>query len=372
MPRVLLVTNDFPPTIGGIQSYLRDFVDTLDPSQVVVLCSTQDAQAAQLYDASVPYTVIRLPQRVLLPTPGTRRAMCEAITRHNIDVVWFGAAAPLALLAPAARKAGARKIVASTHGHEVGWAMLPGARQVLRGIGKHVDVLTYISYYTLGRLRGAFGSGPRWAHLPSGVSLEQFRPGGDVAAAREYFGLDPARPVVVCISRFVPRKGQDQLLRVMPELTQRHPGVQLLLVGRGRYRTTLEQLAQRYFPGTVFYEAAGSAELHRALTAADVFAMPARTRGGGLDVEGLGIVYLEAQAAGVAVVAGDSGGAPETVTPETGVVVSGTDERQLLAALDMLLRDPQLRQRMGAAGRAHVEQQWTWGIMGQRLRDILA
>ena len=162
MARTLLVTNDFPPTIGGIQSYLRDFLRTLDSQDIVVFASTQDADAAAEYDKSVDYTVVRWPRKVMLPTPATAHEMQRLIREHDIETVWFGAAAPLALMASAARKAGARRIVATTHGHEVGWSMLPVARQALRRIGDTSDVVTYISEYTRRRLARAFGPHPRW------------------------------------------------------------------------------------------------------------------------------------------------------------------------------------------------------------------
>lgn len=372
MPRTLLVTNDFPPTIGGIQSYLRDFLSTLDSRDVVVFASTQDAQAAAEYDRGVDYTVVRWPRKVMLPTPATAREMQRLIREHNIETVWFGAAAPLALMADTARKAGAQRIVATTHGHEVGWSMLPGARQALRRIGDAADVVTYISDYTRGRLTRAFGPRPQWVHLPSAVNLGDFTPatGEEKARAREHFGLRSG-PVIVCISRLVPRKGQDQLMRAMPQVRTAFPDAQLLIIGRGSYEATLRELAHEYCPDVVLQEARDTEELRMALQAGDIFAMPARTRGGGLDVEGLGIVYLEAQAAGLPVIAGDSGGAPETVTPETGIVVRGSSLPELEEALEQLLGDVPLRHRMGAAGRRHVEQHWTWEIMGARLRDVL-
>lgn len=368
MPRTLLVTNDFPPTLGGIQSYLRDFAATLDPADLVVFASTQDAEAAREYDAQLPYEVVRWPRRVMLPTPATTRAMADLVADRGVDTVWFGAAAPLALMSPAARKAGARRVIATTHGHEVGWSMLPGARQLLRRIGDSADTVTYISDYTLGRLRPAFGPRPDYVHLPSAVDTENFRPAGPAARARtrerHRLGEDP---VIVCISRLVPRKGQDQLIRALPRLRERHPGTRLVLVGGGGYERRLRALAG---DGVLFTGPLPHTEMIDLLAAADVFAMPARTRGGGLDVEGLGIVYLEAQACAVPVVAGDSGGAPETVTGETGIVVDGRDLPGLIEALDRLLSDDALRARMGAAGRAHVERNWTWEVMGARLRSL--
>jgi len=361
MPRTLLVTNDFPPTVGGIQSYLRDFLAVLDPAGVVVFASTQDAAAAAEFDAQAPYRVIRWPRHVMLPTPTTAEAMGQIIRELDIDTVWFGAAAPLALMGRAARQAGANRIIASTHGHEVGWSMLPGARQALRRIGDHADVITYISDYTLGRFRRAFGPHPEFRHLPSGVDVDWFRPAPRPSGP----------PTVICISRLVPRKGQDMLIRVWPRILDRHPEARLVIVGSGSHERRLRELAAP-LPGSVeFTGPLPAAELRDRLAAADVFAMPARTRGGGLDVEGLGIVYLEAQACGVPVVAGDSGGAPETVTPETGIVVDGRDADELTAALLTLLDAPELAAAMGEAGRRYAVEEWSWEIMGARLRDIL-
>ena len=374
--RVLLVTNDFPPTIGGIQSYLRDFISTLPPQDVVVFASTQDTAAAADWDDQAAYRVYRWPRRVMLPTPTTARRMQQIIRAENIDVVWFGAAAPLALMARAARAAGARRIIASTHGHEVGWSMLPGARQVLRVIGRYCDVITYISDYTLSRFRAAFGE-PTFEWLPSGVDSHRFSPLSAVQrqAVRSQLGWRIGGHYVVCISRLVPRKGQDQLVRLWPDVLTHFPDATLVIVGGGsrRFTARLRRLAGNLAGDRiVFTGRVGEEHMSRMLHAADVFAMPCRTRGGGLDVEGLGIVYLEAQAAGIPVIAGRSGGAPETVTPESGIVVDGRSQQDILAALITLLSDPKCRCDMGRRGRSLVEQSWTWERMGARLRRILA
>lgn len=374
--RVLLVTNDFPPTIGGIQSYLRDFINTLPPQDVVVFASTQDAAAAADWDDQAAYRVYRWPRRVMLPTPATARRMQQIIRAENIDVVWFGAAAPLALMARAARAAGARRVVASTHGHEVGWSMLPGARQVLRLIGSHCDVVTYISDYTLSRFRAAFGE-PTFEWLPSGVDSHRFSPlsAAQRQAVRSQLGWRIGGHYVVCISRLVPRKGQDQLVQLWPDVLTHFPDATLVIVGGGsrRFAARLRRLAGNLADDRIIFTGrVGEEHMSHMLHAADVFAMPCRTRGGGLDVEGLGIVYLEAQAAGIPVIAGRSGGAPETVTPESGIVVDGRSQQDILAALMALLSDPKRCATMGRQGRSFVEQSWTWERMGARLRRILA
>lgn len=371
--RTLVVTNDFPPTVGGIQSYVRDFLATQDPSTLVVFASAQNMDAARAYDATLDYEVIRWPRSVMLPTPTTAQAMSEIIRARGIHNVWFGAAAPLALMAPHARAAGADRIIASTHGHEVGWSMLPGARHMLRKIGDEVDVVTYISDYTLARFRSAFGPHPGFVHLPSGVDINIFKPATQAQRkhTRAQLQLKPDTPVISCISRLVPRKGQDALISAMPTVLEEQPEATLLIVGGGRIEQKLRTQAADLGDSVRFLGRLEHAEMVNVMAASDVFAMPARTRGGGLDVEGLGIVYLEAQACGVPVVAGASGGAPETVTPQTGVVVDGRSVDKLSGELNRLLADDAERLAMGASGRRHVEQNWTWGIMGERLKQIL-
>lgn len=374
----LLVTNDFPPTVGGIQSYLRDFAEEFvrlrGSGSLVVFASTQDEQEASLYDATLSYTVHRWPASVMLPTPATVRRMHELIAQHGITTVWFGAAAPLAVMAPAARKAGAKKIVATTHGHEVGWSMVPGARQVLRRIGNAADAVTYISEYTLRRFHSAFGERADFVPLPSGVDTEFFRPATPEqrAAVRSSHGLGSG-PLVVVASRLVPRKGQDRLIECWPRVQAAVPGASLVVVGEGNYEPKLRKLAHLHgvasdvhFLGRLPRE-----QMRDVVAAADIMAMPARTRGGGLDVEGLGIVYLEAQACGVPVIAGNSGGAPETVTDASGIVADGNDTDEVAAAVIELLRDPQRRAAMGEAGRAFVGEHFSWNVLGQRLADLL-
>jgi phosphatidylinositol alpha-1,6-mannosyltransferase len=375
MTRVLLVTNDFPPRRGGIQSYLQELVGRLaQTGSHSLTVYAPKWKGSDEYDRAAIYEVVRHPGTLMLPVPDVDARMRRLIAAHDIQTVWFGAAAPLALLAPRARRAGAARVIASTHGHEVGWSMLPVARSVLRRIGNSTDAVTFISRYTRRRFAAAFGPRAALEHLPPGVDIDRFAP--DPAARAELrarYGLGE-RPVVVCVSRLVPRKGQDMLIRALTSIRERVDGATLVIVGGGPYQPALHRLAQSagVADHVVFTGAVPAAELpaHHAL--ADVFAMPCRTRGAGLDVEGLGIVYLEASATGVPVVAGRSGGAPETVRDrETGLVVDGWEVAEISAAVSEILRDRECAARMGAAGRRWAVENWQWRTHAERLGELL-
>ncbi|MFC9665243.1 glycosyltransferase family 4 protein [Nocardia sp. NPDC127606] len=374
MARTLLVTNDFPPRPGGIQSYLQALSNQLPPEDLVVYAPRWRGDSHEKFDAAQKFRVVRHPTTLMLPTPAVIKRAGALLREHDCDTVWFGAAAPLAAMAPMLRRAGAERILASTHGHEVGWSMLPGSRQVLRSIGEHTDVVTYVSKYTRGRFASAFGPHAALEHLPPGVDPTEFRP--DPAAREELrarYGLGE-RPTVLCLSRLVPRKGQDMLIVAMNEIRERVDGAVLVIAGGGPYETRLRALAEALGvqDSVVFTGRVPSGELAAHHTIADVFAMPCRTRGAGLDVEGLGIVFLEASATGVPVVAGDSGGAPETVREgETGIVVHGRSVPQISDAIVELLTDRDKAAEMGAAGRAWVERNWHWDRQGARLRELL-
>jgi phosphatidyl-myo-inositol dimannoside synthase len=393
MPKVLIVTNDFPPRSGGIQSFVHALAMRLPAGQVVVYAPAW-ADAAK-FDARQPFPVVRHPTSLMLPVPSVARRARAILAEHGCDTVLFGAAAPLGLLAPGLRRAGARRIVALTHGHEAGWAALPGARALLRRIGEHVDVLTYLGEYFRIRLARALttAAAGRMVRLAPGVDNESFRPGAGGAAIRERFGISPAAPVVVCVSRMVPRKGQDTLIRAWPTVLAGLAHVPapasysgsdgraaaakpvLLLVGDGPYARELRGLArsQQVADSVIFAGSVRWEDLPAYYDAGTVFAMPCRTRRHGLDVEGLGIVYLEASAAGLPVISGDSGGAPDAVLPgETGYVVGGQDEAALASRLIQLLSDPRGAATMGEKGLAWVDREWRWDIVAARLQEIIA
>jgi phosphatidylinositol alpha-1,6-mannosyltransferase len=369
--RTLIVTNDFPPRQGGIQSFVHGLAIRQPPGSVVVYASDHPGSAA--FDAEQPFPVLRHPTGLLLPTPAARRRAVAALHDFGCTAVWFGAAAPLGLLAPALRAAGAERVVASTHGHEAAWAMLPGGRQALRRIGAASDVVTYLGEYFRQRLAATAGRGADLVQLTPGVDVDTFRPDTDGGAVRRRYRLD-GRPVIVCVSRLVPRKGQDTLLHALPLVQHRVREAAVLFVGAGRYRDELSSLAGSLgvADSVVFTGGVPHEELPAHYAAGDVFAMPCRTRRGGMDVEGLGIVFLEASATGLPVIVGDSGGAPDAVLDgRTGYVVNGRDVGAVADRLIDVLTDDALRARMGAAGRAWVETEWRWDVLADRLRSLL-
>jgi phosphatidylinositol alpha-1,6-mannosyltransferase len=242
---VLVVTNDFPPRPGGIQTFVYELVRRLPPEQVVVFSSTWRDCAA--FDAQQKFRVVRHPVRVLLPSRRVRLRVQELARDVGATSVLFGAAAPLGLLGPALRATGARRVVALTHGHEAGWAQLPGARRLLRRIGDGVDTVTYLGEYTRRRIAGALSpaAAERMVRLTPGVDTDVFHP-SSTSAQRIRQGHDlVGRPLVVCVSRLMPRKGQDTLLAAWPAVRAAVPGAALLLVGGGPYRGTLQRTIER-------------------------------------------------------------------------------------------------------------------------------
>jgi phosphatidyl-myo-inositol dimannoside synthase len=372
VPRTLIVTNDFPPRQGGIQSFVHALATGLPEGTVTVYAPAWKGTAE--FDARQPFPVIRHPTSLMLPVPGVSRRAAAIAREHGCDSVLFGAAAPLGLITPALRRVGVARAVALTHGHEAGWAALPGARGLLHRIGDEVDVMTYLGEYFRVRLARALSAeaASRMVRLAPGVDVTFFRPGAGGQAIRDRLGLG-RRPVVVCVSRMVPRKGQDTLIKAWPNVRAKVSDALLLLVGDGPYAPALKRLAQRLgvtgdvlFTGPVPW-----AELPGYYDAADVFAMPCRTRRAGLDVEGLGIVYLEASATGLPVIGGDSGGAPDAILEgESGYVVS--DVPGVAARITELLNDPAKAKAMGEKGLAWVDREWREELPAARLTALLS
>ncbi len=370
-----MVTNDFPTRQGGIESFVRTLAGALPPDDVVVLTARMSDDDVA-YDAGLPFPVLRHPVSTLLPSVPVARAAAAAIRTHRCDRVLFGAAAPLGLLAPTLRDAGARRLVGITHGHECWWARVPGTRQALRRIGDGTDVLTYLGSYTRSVIAPALSASAaaRMERLTPGVDPSVFHPDSGGAAVRRRYGIAPGAPVVVSVGRLIPRKGQDMLVLAFAKMLAAVPEARLLVVGGGKDGPRLARLCaglgikeQVVLAGPVPW-----AQTPAFFDAGDVFAMPCRTRLGGLEPEAFGIVFLEAQSTGLPVLVGRSGGAPDAVCDgTTGYVVDPRDPDAIAVRLIELLRDPDRASGMGAAGRTWVEGSWTWDQVGDRLVELL-
>ena len=373
--RTLVITNDFPPRPGGIQSFVHGLVARQPADSVVVFAPTWGGD--EQFDEQQSFPVIRYPKSLMLPTPGVRKWAQELVASQGCDRVLFGATAPLGIMSKGLRKAGAERIVGITHGHEAAWSITPGGRSVMRRIGATTDTITFLGEYTRARIGNAIGpaAAARMRRLVPGVEADTFSPANHGAgrALREKYGFADRR-VIVCVSRLMPRKGQDTLIHALPEIRRKVPDAALLIVGGGPYRNKLQAMIDATDQGNhvVMTGSVPFSELPAHYAAGDVFSMPCRTRNRGLDVEGLGIVYLEASATGIPVVAGDSGGAPDAVVPgETGFVVAGGSPSAAAARITEILQDPSLAARMGAAGREWVESTWRWPLVAARMTKLL-
>jgi phosphatidylinositol alpha-1,6-mannosyltransferase len=375
IPRTLLVTNDFPPRVGGIQRTLHALVRELPADRVTVLAPSWEGTEA--FDAVEPYRIVRASGRFLWPTPATRRLLWGLVDGLGAQVVVFGDAVPLAAMGPGLARRGIPYLVAA-HGFDYWLSLLPGAHAGLAYMtSRAARVPVMCSAFIAHVVRTAVPEGVPVSVMYPGADVDAFRPGLPTDGVLERHGLT-GRPVVACVSRLVARKGQDVLIRAMPLIRSRVPGAALLLVGDGPHRSTLERMAARAPSGSVVFAGQVSeGDLATYYAAGDVFAMPCRTRLGGLEVEGWGNVFIEAAACGRPVVVGESGGAPESVVDgETGVLVDGRNVEQVADAVSRLLEDSAMADRMGKAGRERVERFYTWpraaAQLGRWLRDAEA
>jgi phosphatidyl-myo-inositol dimannoside synthase len=369
--KLLLVTNDFPPRAGGIQQYCHNLVSRLPAEQVVVYAPAWPGAAE--FDARQRFRVVRHPGRTMLPEPGVLRRAVALAREVSPDVIAFGAAFPLGLLAGRLTRATGVPCVGFTHGVEVAVGRVPLARGLLRRVAGDLRLLTAVSRWSAVRVARAVRGRCPVELLPAGVAADVYHPAVDGAEVRARHRLGSA-PVCVCVSRLVPRKGQDRLIQAWPEVVARVPEARLLIVGGGPYERRLRRLAAAS-PAAGRIHLTGEvpwAALPAHYAAGDVFAMPCRTRWLGLDLEALGVVFLEAAAAGLPAVAGRSGGAPETVAEGvTGTVVDGRRPGPVGRAVAGLLADPERARAMGAAGRRRVEAEFAWEAVVARLEKLL-
>lgn len=374
--KILCITNDFGPRAGGIETFIIGLIERMPKGTVIVYTSqqgdTRDYDAQWLNDYGVE--VIRDKSKVLLPSLRVGRAVRALIRERAITKVFFGAAAPLGLLAHGVRKAGAKKIVALTHGHEVWWAKLWPFSWAIRRIGRGADSLTYLGDFTKKAISRALTPDAinSMVRIAPGIDTEHFAPAADSELLKRELDLEGKR-VIVSVGRLVHRKGQDTLVEALPEILKEYPDAHLLFVGVGPHLEYIHKraiqlgvLANISFVGRVQYS-----ELPRFISVGEIFAMPSRSRLAGLEVEGLGIVYLEASACELPVVGGLSGGAPDAVLEgETGFAVNGLNPTAVASAVNQLLADPERAKEMGRRGRQWIIDEWEWRHWSARFNSL--
>jgi len=373
---VLFVTNDFGPRAGGIETFIIGLIQRRPFGQTIVYTSSQPE--SEQYDAdwmkNYGVRVIRDRSKILLPTPRVAFQLRRIIKSEGITTAAFGAAAPLGLLSASMKRAGVLRTVALTHGHEVWWAKVFPFNILLRRIGATVDVLTYLGEFTRNAIASALTAKAKSAmvKIAPGIDVDHFSP-SDASELRQSLGLADKK-VIVSVGRLVHRKGQDHLIESMPKILEAVPNAHLLLVGQGPYRDYLQQLVTKNAleDSVTFIGRIQHADLPQYICVGDIFAMPSRSRLMGLEVEGLGIVYLEASACGLPVLAGNSGGAPDAVLHnETGLVVDGTDNKQIAtAAIELLTKEDSAR-KMGEVGRQWIIGKWRWEIWSKDFEVLL-
>lgn len=357
----LVISNDFPPRIGGIESFVRQVCGFLDDDVVVLTRTERDQSSTSRYDSALPFPVYRM-RGPLLPTSAVAHRAVQLMVANDATNVVFGAAAPLGLLAADLRRGGAHKILALSHGHEVWWSRVPGARVMLRRIGHDVDALGVISGFTGERIASALAPTDRskLVRIPPPVDMEAFTP-------------PSSRPprTVLAASRFVRQKGLDRLLDAWPLVTAAVPDARLVIVGEGPRLKSLRRRAAG-LSGVELRPPVSHDQMPELLSSATVFVSPVRTRFGGLYAEGLGLVACEAAASGLPVVVGNSGGAPETIVDQvSGSVVDVDDPVALAAELKRWLSNPLQAKAAGIAGRGHVAELVGADQVRHKIRSVL-
>ena len=366
MRRHLLVTNDFPPKVGGIQSYLWELWRRLPAGDVAVYTTPYPGSAD--FDRAQGFALERSPEPVLLPYPWLPGRIDRLAVRHDADLVVWDPAVPLGLTAPHVD----RPYAVVLHGSEVTVpGRLPVTRTLLAKVLDRASLVICAGRYPAAEAERAVGRPLPTVVVPPGVDVRRFVPldKGERASARLEFGLPIDAPLVVAVARLVPRKGMDTLIRAGGLLRSRFPNLVVAIAGTGRDERRLQELAQRSGVTVRLLGRVPDGLLPGLLGAGDVFAMPCRSRWWGLEQEGFGIVFVEAAAAGIPQVAGRSGGSAEAVIHgETGLVVDIPDDPDRVAeAIATLLDDEELRATMGQAARRRAELEFSYDVLADRL-----
>ena len=370
MARHLLVTNDFPPKIGGIQNYLWELWRRLPADDVVV--HTTPYAGTDEWDASQAYTIVRSREPWLLPQPVLIRRVNTLARECEAEVVIIDPAIPAGLIGPHLDL----PYGVVLHGAEVTIpGRVPVTRQLLNRVLRGAVGVIAAGGYPADEGERSLGQRLPTTIIPPGVDTERFRPIESEArrAVRTRLGLDRDAPLVLSLSRLVPRKGMDTLIRASVEVQRRQPDVQFAIAGTGRHEADLRKLIDDLDAPVTLLGRVSDDDIPDLYASADVFSMLCRSRWGGLEQEGFGIVFVESASCGVAQVAGRSGGAHEAVAhDETGLIVDDPEDHHAAAqAIADLLADPDRRHTMGAAARRRAEVEFSYDVLARRLQGAI-
>ena len=362
----LLVTNDFPPKIGGIQSYLWELWRRLPAESAAVLTTPHEGAAE--FDAATDLRVDRIHEKVMLPTAKLRDRILRTADEVGAELILLDPALPLGHLGPDL----GRSYGVILHGAEVTVpGRVPGPRAALARVLAGADLVVAAGGYPAAEGERAVRRPLPTVLIPPGVDIDRFEPldAQRRAAARKAFGVAPEAPLVVSVSRLVPRKGMDVLVEAAARLAPAHPDLTVLIGGTGRDEGRLRRLIERTAAPVRMLGRVPDQDLPALYGTADVFAMACRSRWMGLEQEGFGIVFVEAAAAGVAQIAGDSGGSAEAVIHgETGLVLSDPSSvDEMVIALDALLTDRPRREEMGRRARERAVERFSYDVLARDL-----
>ncbi len=366
--RTLVVTNDLPPRRGGIQTFVHEILRRLDPDSFAVFGPAESGSAA--FDASAGYEIHRYGGSVI-PIPRVAKAVAEVAAATGAGQIMLGSGMPNAYLIPLLRRHDLPTALVITHGNEAGWAQLPGGRALVQPLNG-ARAVTYLGDFTYRILSRYIQPAAKLHRLSPGVDTDRFSPGNGGVDFRRRHNMSNAF-VIGTLTRLVPRKGVDLLIRALPHVRRAVPDAHVLVAGDGPHRRELENLARHLSVDdrVVFAGSVPESELPAAYDAMDVFALPTHTRRWGVDIEGLGIVFLEASAAGVPILVGDSGGSVDAVRDrETGNLI-GTNPEAIAAEIVELAHNETRRREMGAHGRQWMVDEWQWADRATSVSGIL-
>jgi len=384
---VLLITNDFGPRAGGIESFIIGLLERMPKGSCLVYTSSQEG--SEDFDSrwlGLGVEVIRDRSKILLPTPRVARNIKEILAGRKITHIWYGAAMPLGLLDSVLKKQMSKKEVgaiaprsiALTHGHEVWWAKIPPFSFALRSVARSLDQIGYLTRYTRDEIVKGINSSDqiKLRQIAPGIDINRFQPVRDLEFERSFrqrYKLEEKR-LIISVGRLVHRKGQDRLIEALPRILQEVPEAHLLIVGEGPHRKELDRIASKnnVASAITFLGRLQLDELPKYLNLAEMFAMPSRDRLAGLEVEGLGIVYLEASSCALPVIVGKSGGAVDAlIEGETGLLVDGDNVEEIADACIRLLKEREFAASLGRRGSEWVRGQWSWDRWSAEFQDAL-